>query len=108
MAKDRTRRRTAALALAALTAGCTSLSVLPTSPTAGSFRAEARAVRFLGMRIPRSSRDAAIEMASDRGLPNTRLDSAESYPALFFPFSWLNSILGFEGTIVKGRYGNPP
>ncbi|HET6204714.1 MAG TPA: hypothetical protein VFI25_18125 [Planctomycetota bacterium] len=96
------------LAAALAGAGCRSLAVHPTSTTAGSFRAQARAFHFVGWVLPRPALASAFEEASDRGLPNARVTSSTSYPDLYFPFSFLNRLLGFEGATVEGVYGNPP
>ncbi|MGH7151844.1 MAG: hypothetical protein ACREIU_14155 [Planctomycetota bacterium] len=93
---------------ASMAAGCRSITVRPTSTTAGSFRAEARAVRLLGRSFPYHAISNAFEVASDRGLPNARVTSASKGPNLFFPFTWLHWFLGFEWASVEGVYGNPP
>ena len=102
------RPRALLLAAALAGAGCSSLTVRPTSTIAGSFRSKALAFHFVGRRFPGPALAAAFEEASDRGLPNARVTSSRSYPDFFFPFSFLNLLLGFEGATVEGVYGGPP
>ena len=84
------------------------MTVSPDTPTAGRFRSEARALHLLGGRIPRPALPAALAEAAGRGLPNARVTDCESYPDFWFPFSWINWLLGFEGAVIEGVYGNPP
>ncbi len=91
-----------------MAAGCRSLTVRPTSTTAGSFHAEARAVRLLGRYFPYVPISNAFDAASDRGLPNARVTTAREGPSLFVPFTWIHWFLGFGWASVEGVYGNPP
>jgi hypothetical protein len=94
--------------LLAASMGCRSITVRPTSTTAGSFHVEARAFRLLGRSFPRVPLDNAFDGASDRGLPNARITSASQGPNVFWPFTWVHWFLGVEWANVEGVYGNPP
>jgi len=101
-------RRLPLLPAILLVAGCRTLTVEPTSPTEGRFRSEARAIRVIGWSFPYRALPTALGAAAGRGLPNARVTVCETYPDLFFPFTWINWALGFEGATVEGVYGPPP
>lgn len=101
-------RRGMSLLLLGSLVSCTSLHIEPTSPHEGVVVGHAWSINFLTISLPRSPRARALDIVGNASLSDVRNAEIETWPELFWPFSWINAIFGFNGAEVRADYGLPP
>lgn len=90
--------------LAALLAGCASVTFTRETETSGTFRSSARSFTILSYELPRPATLAAHENVADSNLPQLRVTSERSTDWGWW--NWVLEIVSTRSATVRGRWGD--
>lgn len=94
----------ASLALCLTLASCSSIEFTRDSESSGAFVATGTSFTVFSVDLPRSALNQARENASDAGMHNMVVTSAEVWPH-WGPLDFLVEIIGVRHAIIKGTWG---
>lgn len=97
-------RRFAPCLLLAGTAGCSSIEFARDTESSGTFRATGTSFVLFSVDMPRSALNQARENASDAGLHNLVVTSAEVWP-YWGPLDFLIEMFGVRYAVIEGSWG---